>query len=439
MNESRNADVIVVGAGLAGLSCSVRLERSGLSVLLVESSDGVGGRVRSDRLDGFKLDRGFQVLLTAYPEAQRTLDYQALDLQTFIPGAMVRVGGSFHRVTDPRRRPADLAAALRAPVGSFADKIRVGRLRARVERGSLEQIFERPETTTIEALRKAGFSAEMIERFMRPFLGGIFLERGLETSSRMFEFVFRMFAAGDAALPARGMGAISDQLVGCLTEGVLRTGVRVVAVERSGVVLSNGERLAARAVVIATDGVSAASLLDGLDEPASRSVTCLYFAAERPPIEEPILVLNGEEDGPVNNLCVPSQIARGYAPAGTSLISATVIGNPASGDERLENDVRRQMARWFGTQVRGWRHLRTYRIKHALPAQPPGNERARSVRFGPGLYVCGDHCETASIEGSLISARRAAEAVIEDLRADEWSAARSGEQHCSRTILLNDQ
>jgi phytoene dehydrogenase-like protein len=438
MNESTNADVIVVGAGLAGLSCAVRLERSGLSVVLLESSDGVGGRVRSDRLDGFTLDRGFQVLLTAYPEAQRTLDYQALGLHTFIPGAMVRVGGSFHRVTDPRRRPADLAAALRAPVGSFADKVRVGRLRARVERGSLEQIFERPETTTIEALRKAGFSAEMIERFMRPFLSGIFLERGLETSSRMFEFVFRMFATGDAALPARGMGAISDQLAGCLTEGALRAGARVAAVDGSGVVLSSGERLTARAVVVATDGVSAAGLLDGLDEPASRSVTCLYFAAERPPIEEPILVLNGEEDGPVNNLCVPSQIAGDYAPSGASLISATVIGNPASGDERLENDVRTQMARWFGAQVRGWRHLRTYRIRHALPAQPPGNERARGVQVGLGLYVCGDHRETASIEGSLISARRAAEAVIEELRADEWPATRTSERRRSRTKLLNN-
>jgi phytoene dehydrogenase-like protein len=438
MNESTNADVIVVGAGLAGLSCAVRLERSGLSVVLLESSDGIGGRVRSDRLDGFTLDRGFQVLLTAYPEAQRTLDYQALDLHTFIPGAMIRVGGAFHRVTDPRRRPADLAAALRAPVGSFADKVRVGRLRARVERGSLEQIFERPETTTIEALRKAGFSAEMIERFMRPFLSGIFLERGLETSSRMFEFVFRMFAAGDAALPARGMGAISDQLAGCLTEGALRAGARVAAVDGSGVVLSSGERLTARAVVVATDGVSAAGLLDGLDEPVSRSVTCLYFSAERPPIDEPILVLNGEEDGPVNNLCVPSQIAGDYAPAGASLISATVIGNPASGDERLENDVRTQMARWFGTQVRRWRHLRTYRIRHALPAQPPGNERARGVQFGPGLYVCGDHRETASIEGSLISARQAAEAVIEDLRADEWPAARTSERRRSRSTLSNN-
>ncbi|MGD2216883.1 MAG: NAD(P)/FAD-dependent oxidoreductase [Gemmatimonadales bacterium] len=435
---SGNADVIVVGAGLAGLSCAVRLEREGYSVLVLEASPTVGGRVRSDRLEGFTLDRGFQVLLTAYPEARRTLDFEALDLRTFLPGALVRVGGAFHRVSDPRRRPADLAATLRAPVGSLADKIRVGRLRARVERGTLEQLFERPATTTVEALRSEGFSHVMIQRFLRPFFSGIFLERDLKTSSRMFEFVFRMFAAGDAALPARGMGAISEQLAGCLGEGTLRTGTRVAALDGAGVVLSNGERLAAPTVVVATDGVAAANLVPGLVEPLHRSVTCLYFAAEQPPIDDPVLVLDGEDEGPVNNLCVPSQVASTYAPPGASLISATVIGNPASGDEQLETDVRRQLTRWFGAQVNGWRHLRTYRIRHALPAQPPASRRADSARLGPGLYVCGDYREMASIEGSLISGKRAAEAVIEDRRGGQGPAGHASGRDRSRMLPLRN-
>ncbi len=418
-------DVIVVGAGLAGLTAAVHLQRAGLSVSVLEASDGVGGRVRTDKVDGFLLDRGFQVLLTAYPEARRTLDYEALGLRAFAPGALVRVGGRFHRMTDPRRRPGDLAATLRAPVGSLADKMRVGKLRSRVGRGSLEDLFKRPETTTLEALKDAGISDAMIERFLRPFLGGIFLERGLETSSRMFEFVVRMFAEGDATLPARGMGAIPQQLAGCLIAGTVRTDARVVSVEASGAALEDGERLAARAVVIATDGVAAAGLIPQLGELASRSVTCLYFAAGAPPIDEPILVLNGEGVGLVNNLSVPSQVAPSYAPPGASLVSATVIGDPSLGDGVLEAAVQGQLQTWFGRQARGWRHLRTYRIGYALPdPSPPAFDPARrDPRVGQGLYVCGDHRESASIEGSLVSGRRAAQAVVDDLAASaDWQA-----------------
>ncbi len=417
MPVTEATDVVVVGAGLAGLACAVRLRSAGLSVTVLEAADAVGGRVRTDRHDGFRLDRGFQVLLTAYPEASRLVNQDALGLRAFTPGALVRVGGAFHRVADPRRRPGDLLATLRAPVGSMADKLRIDRLRSRVGKGTIEHLLARPETTTLAALRAFGFSDLIIERFMRPFLGGIFLERDLETSSRMFEFVFRMFAQGDAALPREGMEAIPRQLAERLDDGVVRLGARVEAVGADGVALAGGEQVASRAVVVAADGPNAARLVPGLPEPGSRAVTCLYFAAARPPTEEPLLVLNGEGRGPVNNLCVPSQVAPSYAPPGAALVSVTVLGCPKTRDAELERSVRDQLRGWFGEEVEAWRHLRTYRIRDALPAQTPPayGGGMREVRIGRGLYVCGDHRERASIEGSLVSGRLAAEAVVADL------------------------
>ncbi len=411
-------DAIVVGAGLAGLACATRLEEGRARVAVLEAADGVGGRARKDSLDGFLMDRGFQVLLTAYPQARRLLDFEALDLRSFRPGALVRTQGSFHRIADPRRRPMDLPATVTAPVGSFSDKLRIARLRASVAGSDIEALFERPERTTRAALEAWGFSEAMVERFLRPFLSGIFLERELETSSRFFEFVFRMFAQGDAALPARGMGALAEQLAGRLGDGVVRLRTPVRAIESGAVRSTDGTRMEAQAIVVATDGGSAARLVPELESPDFNSTVCIYFAADRSPIDVPMLVLNGEGRGWVNNLCVPSQVAPSYAPSGAALISAAIVGNPNIDDATLEREVRSQLKEWFGAPVEGWRHLRTYRIPMALPAQrPPALEaEKRAVRVRPGLYVCGDHRDTASIEGSLTSGLRAAMAILDDSR-----------------------
>lgn len=196
--------VIIVGAGLAGLACARTLHQAGLPFLLLEAADGLGGRVRTDRVEGFLLDRGFQVLQTAYPEAKRVLDYRALDLRAFAPGALVYFDGRLHRVADPWRQPQYLPATLLSPIGTLADKLRVARLRWRACRGGVDELFRRPETTTWEALRGQGFSASIIERFFRPFFSGVFFDRELAATSRMFEFVFRMLAGRRRPCPPGG-------------------------------------------------------------------------------------------------------------------------------------------------------------------------------------------------------------------------------------------
>jgi phytoene dehydrogenase-like protein len=300
----------------------------GISCQILEASDGVGGRVRTDVVDGFLLDRGFQVLLTAYPEARQGLDYTALDLKRFYAGALIRADGRFHRVADPWRHPFDALRNVFSPIGTLRDKLAVARFRSKVRSGALEDLLQHSETTTLEALQTAGFSHAMIERFFRPFFGGVFLDSTLNTSSRMLAFVFRMLSLGDTALPARGMEAIPQQIANALPERTVRTHAHVTGVKSGTVLLTSGEQLSAPAVMIATDSPTATRFIGALPPCSSRSTTCLYFAATKAPIAEPVLVLNGDGQGPVNSFCVVSAVAPSYAPPGAALLSATVVGNP---------------------------------------------------------------------------------------------------------------
>lgn len=414
---SSRPDVFIVGAGLAGLCCARELQAKGVSFQILEASDGIGGRVRTDEVDGFVLDHGFQVLLTAYPEAKRSLDYSRLELKSFLPGVLSWYAGRMNRLVDPWRMPGAWKEAFRSEFCTLADKLRIARLRSRLRRSSIEDIFRRPERTTKEALAAEGFTSEMIHHFFRPFLGGILLDGELKSSSRMFEFVFKMMSEGDTSLPARGMGAIPAQLAEGFPGDGVRLNTRVEALHGNELTLAGSETLRARALVIAADGPSAAHLV-GEVEPASRSVTCFYFAAEEAPVAEPILVLNGDGAGPINNFAVVSRIAPTYAPAGKHLVSVSVLGIHQLTDVQLGGFIIAQMKNLFGKVASGWHFLRSYRITHAQPQQYPGalEPPQRPVRIRPGVYTCGDHRDNASINGAMSSGRRAAEAVLSDMQ-----------------------
>lgn len=433
-------DVVVVGAGLAGLCCARALVAAGLAPVVLEASDAVGGRVRTDLVDGFRLDRGFQVFLTAYPEARRVLDYAALELCTFEPGAAVFWKNALHVLKDPVRRPGAILAGALSSVGSLADKVRVAALRMQVASRDPFGPREDPERSTLDALRAAGFTPQIIERFFRPFFGGIFLDVNLGASSRMMEFVFRTFAEGDAAVPRLGMQQIPEQIATRLPAGTvhLNTPVHALSSGAAGELslrLHSGEVLTPRALVLAVPEAAAARLLAGLGPPpagvpsilrkprAWRSVTNLCYAAPGPPpVDEPLLVLDGESeggDGPVLNLAVMSNVSAAYAPPGQHLLSLSVVGGCATDDATLQARVTNQMARWFGKEaVGGWRHLRTYRITHALPDQsPPWYTRPLwPARLRPRLHLAGDWLHTASIDGAMVAGRLAAEGTLEDLR-----------------------
>ena len=410
-------DALVIGAGLAGLTCARRLHERGLDVQILEFSDRVGGRVRTDTVNGFRLDRGFQVLLTAYPETQRELDYDALDLHAFRDGALVRYNGRFHRTADPRRHPWDAPRTLLAPIGSPADKLRVLRLRRTLTQQSIPQVLEREERTTLDALRtRWGFSSSMINRFFRPFFGGIFFDRTLRASSRMFEFVFKMFAEGRTVLPAGGMEQIPRQMRQHLPDDAVRGNARVETIDEQTVTLDEGETLAAPRIVIATEAPEANRLVGDVTPTEGRATVCIYYAAPRSPLDDPFLVLNGEGVGPINNLAVPSDVAPGYAPDDRALVSVVVVGSPPESGAALEQAVREQLIDWFGLAAGGWTHLQTQPLSYALPEQAPPflTPPEKSVRRRPGLYVCGDHRRTASLNGAIASGRAAADAAWTD-------------------------
>ena len=409
--------VVIVGAGLAGLSCALQLKEKEIPFIILEASDRIGGRVATDVQDGYIFNRGFQILLDSYPECQRILDYKALDLRNFYPGVMVWSNGGLHKLGDPRRRPLDSIASLFAPVGNLVDKLRVVALGRELGKMSVEEIFAHRDRQTKAFLGEYGFSEDMIFKFFQPFLSGVFLERDLRTSSKMFEFIFSMFATGNACLPARGMAAIPEQLAARLPQGSIRLNTKVHSLQEGLLLVGAGEKMSARAIVLATEGPEASRLLTNFPPVRSHSVTCLYYAADKAPVAEPILILNGDGHGRVNHVSVPSNVCPDYAPPGKALICASIIGTPFDSERVADDIVRGELDQWFKGQAAKWQYLRGYAINDALPDQaaPLLESPQRSIKFRPGIYVCGDHRDNGSINGALVSGRRAGETIVKDI------------------------
>ena len=415
---------VIIGGGVAGLAAAIRLQELERRFVLLEASDRVGGRVKTDVIEGFQIDRGFQVLLTAYPACQRLLDYKSLDLRAFEPGSLIRIGGRFRRLGDPWRRPGSIPAAVFNPVGSIGDKLRLARLRSQSLRGTLEDLYGRPQTSTIDRLRDDGFSERIIDQFFRPFLGGVYLDESLATPSRMLEFVFRMFASGDIVLPAAGIEAIPQQMVARLPPGSVRTGCTVTGVdfgESEHTIDSGGEPLRAAAVIMATESNAAARLLGRPQTATSWSSTVnLCYAADRSPRRDRLLILRGDEPGPIQTACVPSAIAPPYAPADKALISVSVGPDAEDvdgiNDGSFEDPVRKQLRRWFGPEVDDWRLLQINRVPYGLPRldldvilRPAADPQIRR------LYHAGDRHQSPSLQAAMDTGIRAADAVARDL------------------------
>ncbi|KAK2986926.1 hypothetical protein RJ640_009069 [Escallonia rubra] len=426
--QPKKTGVIIIGAGLAGLAAATRLRSENIPFLLVEASDAVGGRVRTDAVDGFLLDRGFQIFITAYPEAHKLLDYQALDLRKFYSGAQVYYDGRFHTVADPVRHFSDSLQTLANPIGTFLDKLLIGLTRLRVLTKSDGDILAAKEVSTIEFLRSSGFSDSIVDRFFRPFFGGIFFDTELETTSRLFDFVLKCLALGDNTLPAKGISAIPQQLAAKLPANSILLNSKVVSVEiesdsTANVRLKDGVVLRSElGAVVAVEEAEAVKLLAGKLEKKPgkpvRSTVCLYFSADssQVPVRDPVLFLNGSGKGIVNNMFFATNVAPSYGPPGKALVSVSLIGLFGDVlDENLTAEVIRELSGWFGEGMVGsWRHLRTYRIGFAQPNQSPPTDLMKDPRVGPGLYVSGDYQTSATFDGALVSGRMAAEALLRD-------------------------
>ena len=404
--------IVIAGAGLAGLICANELHARGLPFLLLEEEEEVGGRIRTAEKEGFRFDRGFQILLAGYPWVSRYLNLEALDFRPVKSGALVWDGEAFHRLVDPVRHPAEVSAALTTSVITWGDRLRLTGLAARVYPAAADTLLDPAgDVSTAEYLAQTKFSEKSLRAFFRPFFGGVFLEEDLSTASSYFRFLFHLFGTGAAGVPAAGMGAIPRQLAARLPPASLRFGARVNGREGKEILLASGERIRAEALVCA-GGPGAARAL-GLEAPARKwhaSLT-LYFAAAESPLKEGILALNGSGEGLVTNLLVMSDLAPAYAPAGQSLISVSL--RPEAGEgPTLAGRVKSELEKWWGPGVGKWWEIGAVSVPQALPAYPPGGVPFGAVETTEaGVFLAGDLLTIPSQEGAARSGRMAAEAV----------------------------
>jgi phytoene dehydrogenase-like protein len=409
---------IIVGAGLAGLTCAKVLAESGAAVTVCEASDGVGGRVRTDASDGFLLDRGFQVYFTAYPVAKRHLDHDELDLRTFDPGAIIHHGGKRTVLSDPARDPKSLVPTLLSDAASFADKLRTVGLAAKALSGTAITAGGEDgeaDTSTLEYLRASGFSEWHIDSFYRPFYGGVFLSRTLYTSSRVFRFTFRMLATGKTAVPAKGMVEIPKQLASHLPHGSIRLNSPVEALLRKGDrvvgVRAGGEEHEADAVVVATDAPMAGELTGEAVPVDSVGEVCLYYETSGLENGKKIM-LNAEDGAFVNNAVEVSNISESYAPDGRHLLYAVALTGFDLPDHELHRRAVGELSRWYPEA--DFRPLGLRRIPYGQFAQPAGvhDVLPPNRTATPGLFLAGEYTEDSSINGSMLSGEKAAGEVL---------------------------
>jgi phytoene dehydrogenase-like protein len=405
---SSRAEVVVVGAGLAGLSAATRLAAAGVDVQVLDAGGHAGGRLATERIDGFVVDRGFQVLNTGYPRAA-DFDLDALRLGWFQRGAIIRVDDRAHRVIDPRQRPSTVLGTATAPIGSPREKAALAAFSLRAGYTPVPRLLTAPERTAEQALRSAGVGDTTLERFLRPFLAGVLLEDSLATSSRYLDLLWRSFVRGSIGLPADGMQALGDQLAGRMGADRLHLHSAVRAVGPGRVVTDSG-RWSADAVVVATDPDTATRLLPAVHASAPRQVTTHYHVLPESPWEAPLIVL-GQPHGRLVNSVVLSDAQPRYSPDGRALVASSTLATTG------EQEVRAEIAEAHGVAPGDLDHLTSVTVAGAQPAAVPPLQLRRPVDLGDGVYVCGDHRDTPSIQGAMASGARAARAVLRALRA----------------------
>ncbi len=404
--------ITIIGAGISGLTAAVYLHKKGFKVQILEASDRAGGRIKTDVIDGFKLDRGFQVLLTEYPECKALLNYEKLNLKRFLPGATVLYDGGQFEIADPFRRPSATFSTLFAPVGSIKDKLNTLFLKNKLVKITIPEIFTQKEETTLLQLSKYGFSDKMINRFYKPFFSGIFLENELSTSNRMFDFVMKMFSKGDAAIPELGMEEIPKQLVSLLPENTILYNVKVSKIENNTIHTENGQVFTSDKIIIATEASSFAKNYIPETQTKSHQVTSIYFTTKVAPTKKAVVVLNASKNKKwVNNLTVMTNVSPKYAPNNEVLICISCNGISNESDEIIAKNSRAELKQWYGNQVDNWKLLKVYKINYALPNLEILKDDLSETNFkiNDSLYICGDHLLNGSINAAMKSGRLVAE------------------------------
>ncbi|WP_405873556.1 NAD(P)/FAD-dependent oxidoreductase [Streptomyces sp. NBC_00005] len=430
LEPAYQADVVIVGAGVAGLSAAHRLTSAGVTTAVLEAAPCAGGRMSTEKVDGFRLDRIGQLLSTAYPELRLTPGLDALVLRPFAPGVLLHSDGRHHRagaqastggargalhaVRALASAPTKSAPRSGAPLGTAVDQARLGTFLSRLAATPVERLLSRPELPAEQALAARGVPARTIDGFLRPLLAALLCDPELTSSSRCADLALHSFARGRLCLPEGGAEMLPELLARALPPGTVHTGVRVTSVSTSAVTTAEHGEIRCRAVLLATDARAAAELLPGLRIPDFHPLTVLHHTTDEPPTTDASLLLDADRGGPVAHTAVMSRVDPARAPAGRTLITSTVLGPPPP---ELDTAVRMHLSRLYGTSTARWETLAVHHTPEAVPAMRPPHDLRRPVRLLAGLYVCGDHRDTSTVQGALHSAHRAATAILTDLGA----------------------
>lgn len=406
---SERVDAIVVGGGLAGLAAAITLHKAGKQVLLLEADSRLGGRVKTDEVDGLLLDRGFQILNPSYPELQKLGVLHELDLHNFDAGVMVATKYGIARIADPRRNPWWLPTTLINDVGDFRSRLKLLPAFARVWlRSSLNTPKDRAGSVRDQLLAD-GVSQEIYEKLFAPFLTGVFLESPEQVAAGYGDFVLRSFIKGTPALPARGMGALPLALARRLPEGAIKTNVLVTAV-RAGEVETNQGVFKADKIIVAVNPWQARQWYPQLNVAETCPCVTWYHTTTKTPTISKTILVDGLHRGPVLNSVAISQVAPGYASGGRTLISSTTLGRDSSAD--AERAVREQLSQMWRVKTDKWTLVRAEVVDEALPVLAVGSSMQQQIEVEPGVWLAGDHRTSPSQQGALLSGRLAAEAAL---------------------------
>ncbi|MEJ1221883.1 NAD(P)/FAD-dependent oxidoreductase [Sediminicola sp. 1XM1-17] len=405
----------IIGAGVSGLIAAQVLENEGYSATIYEATDRAGGRVKTDLFNGYQLDHGFQVLLDAYPMAKKYLDFKALHLQKFLPGAVIFKNGDQNTLGDPLRAVSLLFPTLFANIGNFSDKLKILKLDRELKGMSLEQLFASEEKSTLEFLKEKGFSDDIITSFFKPFFSGIFLEPHLGTSSRMFQFIYKMFGEGLAVLPKAGIGAIAEQLVSKLKNTNINYSSSVLQVLEGKLILKDGRELQSDFTLIATDP---SNLVPNITERSTHWKSChtFYFTTPKRNIKRPLIGLVADQNAIINNIFFHTSLdseKRGE----DELLSVTVVKEHRLNETELTKRVMEELRTLCG--IHETTFLKSYHIKEALPqlSNLPYTVTPEQLRWSPTIYVAGDQQLYGSLNAAMITGEIAAKAILKEINA----------------------
>lgn len=408
----KDQKIYIIGAGVAGLVAAFELEKAGYSPVILEASEGIGGRMKTDEVDGFLLDHGFQVLLTAYPEAKKYLDFAALDLKYFEPGAVIFGAKDTFIISDPLRNPLKVVSMAFSKVGSFLDKVKMFNLTQMLKNKKIEEIFNDTSIPTHQYLLDYGFTEQFISNFFKPFFRGIFLEKDLNTSSRMFEFVFKMFSQGMGAVPEKGMIQIPKMLREQLKSTEIIFDSKVTAVQGTEIKLEGGETILADRLIIATQPDKFMKQLEG-QFPKPKSVVTLYFSLHKSFMSSAMLGLVPRENHLINNLVFMSDVSPAYATNGRALLSVSILDTELK-EKELIKAVQSELESLTLINSDFFKFIKSYYISYAIPTVEDVKNSIpfTECKIADHVFLAGDYLLNGSINAAMTSGRTAAEAVV---------------------------